>query len=726
MNFKKIFLLLIVTLLFVGLSYASETSYDNTTAHTSSEVDTYTTDSIEEVAYTSNTQVKEVEDTSTDEKDTDKQITKQYNNSVKTSEKTYTVNDYNTLHNALKNAKYSVLTLNINSNITLSGNTELNKAITTLTINGNGYTINGNKKYQFLKINTGSTVTIKKLTIINCYKGDYGGAIDNSGKLILSKCIINNNKAESGGAIRNLGILAISKPKLYHNIAEYNWGDTVSNGGAIRNDGKLKIVKSKINNNTAEDGGAIYNNGTLTIINSTLNINTAVDGGAIYNRKKLVLNDSTLKSNKANWYGGAIINNKGSLTVNNDNFDKNQAKEAGGAIENKGGSLKIASSTFTRNTAGNGGAVDNRDGALKITSTKFTKNTADYGGAVYNTGNMTLKKNLFINNRGNESETVIDYEGQAQIKDNINLNLVKHYGTIYASGPKVTITNNTFDNAIKITILTIGSTKSAYVGNNVLVYGKLTARGKAVAAAPITITVDNKTYTTKTSKYGNYKINVTSSTAGTKTITATYKGSDTYRKSTNKTTYTSKQKTTLLTLGSRKSAYVGNNVLVYGKLTANGENLASAVITITVDGKTYTAKTTKYGNYKINVTSSTHGNKTITATYKGTNLYSKSTNKTTFMAYQKKSVITVGSTKNVKVGSNVSVYGKLTVNGTDLAYAPVTITVNGKTYNATTTRYGNYKITFVATTKGNQTITAKYAGTNLYSTSKATTTFKAS
>ena len=303
MKFKKVLLLLIVTLLFVGLSYATEVSDDNTTSHTSSEADTYTANSIEEVAHTSNTPVKEVENTSTDEKDTDKQITKQYNNNVKTARKTYTVNDYNTLHNALTNSKYSILTLNINSNITLSGNTELNKAIKTLTINGNGYTINGNNKYQFLKINAGSTVTIKSLTIINCYKEDYGGAIDNSGKLIISNCILNNNIAESGGAIRNMGILTIAKTDLYNNKAEYHWGDTLNNGGAIRNDGKLSISNSSLCNNNAYYGGAIYNNGTLTIINSTLYDNYAKSiGGAIFNRKKLVINNSRIKNNRADAY----------------------------------------------------------------------------------------------------------------------------------------------------------------------------------------------------------------------------------------------------------------------------------------------------------------------------------------------------------------------------------------------------------------------------------------
>ena len=283
----------------------------------------------------------------------------------------------------------------------------------------------------------------------------------------------------------------------------------------------------------------------------------------------------------------------------------------------------------------------------------------------------------------------------------------------------------TFLASLKKSLLTLGSGKSAYVGDSVSVYGKLSSGTIALAYADITVTVGKVTYNVTTSKYGNYNLKVSSQTAGNKTITATYAGTIVYANATNTTTYMSNKKESVLTVGSTKSAYVGDSISVYGKLSVRGIGLAYANVTVTVNGKTYIATTSKYGNYNIKVSSQTSGNKTIKVSYAGTNVYAKSVNTTTFQANKKTSVITVGSTKSVSVGSSVSVYGRLSVRDIGLSYANVTITVGTKKYVVTTNKYGDYSLKFTATSAGNKTITASYGGTNVYSTSKASTTFLA-
>ena len=70
------------------------------------------------------------------------------------------------------------------------------------------------------------------------------------------------------------------------------------------------------------------------------------------------------------------------------------------------------------------------------------------------------------------------------------------------------------------------------------IYGKLTDQyGKNLANQKITIQTNNKTYTTTTTKYGNYNIKITPTTSGQKTITTTYMGTNKYTKSTAKNTY---------------------------------------------------------------------------------------------------------------------------------------------------------------------------------------------
>ena len=90
MKLKKLFLLLILTLLFIGLSYATEASNDTTSA----DDNTIETSATEEITVqSSNTHIKEENNTLTDKTST-KEITKQYNTTKKTASKTYTVNDF--------------------------------------------------------------------------------------------------------------------------------------------------------------------------------------------------------------------------------------------------------------------------------------------------------------------------------------------------------------------------------------------------------------------------------------------------------------------------------------------------------------------------------------------------------------------------------------------------------------------------------------------------------
>lgn len=104
-----------------------------------------------------------------------------------------------------------------------------------LTINGNGHSIDGNRKARIFHC-TGKNITIKNITLKNGFiKG-------------------------SGGAIHNTGEIKITESTLLDNMAEYY-------GGAIENNGSLTIAESTLKDNMAEHGGALDNFvGSLTIV----------------------------------------------------------------------------------------------------------------------------------------------------------------------------------------------------------------------------------------------------------------------------------------------------------------------------------------------------------------------------------------------------------------------------------------------------------------------------
>ena len=393
---------------------------------------------------------------------------------VKTASKTYSVTNFNQLNSYLTSNSYDTVTLNINSNINLLGNTTVDSKIKTLTINGNGKTINGQNMYQFLTCR--NDVRINNLNIISC-SGDYGVAIINYGKLSITNSRINNNNAERGGVIINLGTLIITNSTLNNNNGSiYNRDNlTITNctlnnnnnyhGGAIQNDGELIVTNSILNNNIATlHGGAINNEaGNVTVTNCTLTGNRASTGGAIYNYflngnyGKILIINSTLNNNHGH-DGGAVYNGgDGNLTITKCRLNNNNANQSGGAIDNSA-YLTITNTTLNNNNVKeHGGAIDNWHGYLTITNTTLNNNSAtEYGGAINNwNANLTIYNGTLNNNKvtGKEynygSGTISNICGNVTITNcTLNNNNVSNYGgALYnIDGSNLTITNSTLNN----------------------------------------------------------------------------------------------------------------------------------------------------------------------------------------------------------------------------------------------------------------------------------------
>lgn len=184
-------------------------------------------------------------------------------------------------------------------NYTNTGTINWNNPDITLTIEGNGHTIDGNQR-QVFNINSRSSMVLKNIKIINA-KSKYGGAINN--------------------------------------------------------DGILTILKSTLTNNSAEYGGAIENYGQLTVIKSTLTNNTVkYDGGAIDSYNDLNITDTILADNTASQYGGAVKNYQGILSIFGSEFTNNHAKSGGAILSYE--NTKLTSNTFINNTAENRETID--------------------------------------------------------------------------------------------------------------------------------------------------------------------------------------------------------------------------------------------------------------------------------------------------------------------------------------------------------------------------------
>ncbi|MDO5824946.1 MAG: hypothetical protein Q4Q22_01055, partial [Methanosphaera sp.] len=340
-----------------------------------------------------------------------------------------------------------------------------------LIIEGNGLTLDGKDRYQFMNLTSGYTLELSNITLTR-YNATNGGAIYNHGGnvTVTDAIFINDSSTYKGGAIYNEagsvmvnntnftgnraneydggalynydGNLIVINSNFTNNVGGYSGGaiydyngsvtvtgstftannGTIHSGGAIASvidGGSLDISDSKfINNIASKGGGAIYVEGFMNITGSNFTNNTATErGGAIYNyyRSNVNVTGSNFINNTAIERGGAIYNHAYSnVNVTGSNFINNTATDCGGAIYNYNYSnVNVTGSNFTKNNATKfGGAIHNDYYSnATITGSNFTQNNATWGGAIgnYNNSNVNVTGSNFINNTATELGGAIYY-----------------------------------------------------------------------------------------------------------------------------------------------------------------------------------------------------------------------------------------------------------------------------------------------------------------------------
>ena len=393
-------------------------------------------------------------------------------NKNKTVKKENTANNYEELYNTIETIKNTGT--NSEETITLSpGNYNITKTINwgnttqttkTLIINGNGITLDGEGKYQFITVEREYTLNLENIKIQNC-NSTYGAIIYNNGTVtIKNSTFINNTGKDHGGvSYNNKGTLTITHSNFTNNNATNNGGVNYNNNGNLtitnsnftnnhatyggvnyNNNGNLTITNSNFTNNNAQlRSGVNYNYGNLDINLSNFINNTSANGGVNYNYKNLTITDSNFTNNHAVNDGG-VNGNIGNLTITDSNFINNHAN-VGGINYNNKGNLTITGSNFTNNYATNGG-VNCNNGTLTITGSNFTNNHAVNGGVNNNTSNLTITDSNFTNNNATHGG-VNNNNGNLDINlSNFINNTSENGGVNNNNNGNLTITNSNFTN----------------------------------------------------------------------------------------------------------------------------------------------------------------------------------------------------------------------------------------------------------------------------------------
>ncbi len=282
--------------------------------------------------------------------------------------------------------------------------TALPQISSTVTIEGQGYAIDGNNDPNVgsvLRNGVNGNLILNEVTVTKG-KSFAGGGINNEGVLALINSTVKNNSVSCldsatdafGGGITNTKSLTMTNSTVSDNFVFCDQEGAHTYGGGIVNDGdeatatlnNSKVMGNSVVNNAGGAitfGGGIVNggitNGTLTLNASIVNGNSVLSksyaaGGGIANFEDngtvtvLTLNNSTVSGNSTlpdpNWSegdifwsmssGGGIANwgtmQEGPVAVlNNSTITDNSAKDIGGGIENVGGTVVLRGSILSGN-----------------------------------------------------------------------------------------------------------------------------------------------------------------------------------------------------------------------------------------------------------------------------------------------------------------------------------------------------------------------------------------
>lgn len=323
------------------------------------------------------------------------------------SEDTLTVADgtFTDLYNKVKNG--GTVTLDRNYVYTASTDSAYVSGVTidkTTTINGNGFTLNGNNVARIFQI-TASNVVLNNINFINGKSSSNGGAILWTGEnAILKNSTFKNNQIIYSDTAYGAAVhITSQKAKItYCNFIDNNYYTTQSGGVLSLYYSHYSIVDNcvfKNNHNTGWD--------------------TSADGGAlhIYSSNNVNTTNCLFDNNSASDDGGAIILNTASYNrIINCKFYNNYNKNNGGAVSVwRGAYAYISDCEFINNSAVlNGGGLfvylyDTQ--GVSIYNCKFINNSATTGGGIQWAGQNGHLENCLFDDNFATTGSAINWDG---------------------------------------------------------------------------------------------------------------------------------------------------------------------------------------------------------------------------------------------------------------------------------------------------------------------------
>ena len=246
----------------------------------------------------------------------------------------------------------------------------------------------------------GGTAEVLSSTLL-ANDADYAGALGASAGsvLTLTQVTLQENTAYVGGALQMVGAQLLVQDSLIQDNQAW------ANGGGLYNqNSRTRLENTTFTGNQANvNGGGLYNTGSLTVISDTFSFNTSEqDGGGLYNTGSLTITNSTFSHNLSQNNGGGLFSEGGSILLTRAAFSFNQALVNGGGLYSTDAPVSVYTSSFSSNDAwqGRGGGMFSEYATLLIYDSVFYQNDAnlDGGGAYHQHGSLFATNSTFASN----------------------------------------------------------------------------------------------------------------------------------------------------------------------------------------------------------------------------------------------------------------------------------------------------------------------------------------
>jgi predicted outer membrane repeat protein len=285
---------------------------------------------------------------------------------------------------------------------------------------GDAWTVGG-----AIKVNNNCKLTIDNSQFLENQAEGYGGAISNSGELIITNSVFKNNTVTkfTGAAISNAGKLTATNTIFESNTAQHGAGailtapgsetrftnvqiknNTASNarGGGMWINGPTYLTDVVVEGNKAADlGGGIFNEGMLTLLRVKIINNTGSGGGGIATSWSTKMEDVIISGNHAtsSGFGGGIQTNQ-NLTIKRATISNNDA-DNGGGIFRYSGTVNMENVTISGNKARtDGGGIYSHTSVGDVVLTNVTialNDAARAGDGILNNKKVIIKNSIIAN-----------------------------------------------------------------------------------------------------------------------------------------------------------------------------------------------------------------------------------------------------------------------------------------------------------------------------------------